>query len=289
MIPYIPCEIARERLESFVDGELPTADQVAVQAHLRACPTCATHVEDLSLIGWSVRAGAPASHPATDAKALADMQSGVLTRIRTERQQSLRARVPEMFEDMRLLWPALGATAAVLVCLAITSNIWRMTMAERRPDSLAATLHTLANPGTDINPLPLDPRMSIPRVVGDGFALDRISDAEAEYAVAAVVTQAGMVGSAQMLNRSSRPGEVEAVLDAFRESRFAPAQAPSGRNVAVMAVFYFTQTTVKESPARFDFPAPAAPRVTPAADTAAQPALPPRGTRSSLRQISTTA
>ena len=36
MVPILGCETARELLESFVDGELPTSAQVAVQAHQRS-------------------------------------------------------------------------------------------------------------------------------------------------------------------------------------------------------------------------------------------------------------
>ena len=61
MIPYLGCEHARELLEGFVDGELAMADQVAVESHLRWCRTCAARVEDMRLIGASLRvAGAVA-------------------------------------------------------------------------------------------------------------------------------------------------------------------------------------------------------------------------------------
>ena len=40
MTRYIGCETARELLDEFVDGELPMADQVMVEAHLRWCRTC---------------------------------------------------------------------------------------------------------------------------------------------------------------------------------------------------------------------------------------------------------
>jgi hypothetical protein len=49
------------------------------------------------------------------------------------------------------------------------------------------------------------------------------------------------------LARAASDSEVAAVLSAFRESRFAPAQGPGGQPVAVRAVFIFAQTTVKES------------------------------------------
>ena len=60
MIPYVGCEYAREHLDGFVDGELSVDEQVAVESHLRWCRTCAARVEDLQLIGDSIRLGSPA-------------------------------------------------------------------------------------------------------------------------------------------------------------------------------------------------------------------------------------
>ena len=42
--------------------------------------------------------------------ALSAMYSRVLMRMRAERDQAFGVRMREMFTDMRLLWPALGAT-----------------------------------------------------------------------------------------------------------------------------------------------------------------------------------
>ena len=55
MIPYVGCEHARELLEAFLDGELSVTDQVAVESHLRWCRTCTAHVDDLRLLGGTVR------------------------------------------------------------------------------------------------------------------------------------------------------------------------------------------------------------------------------------------
>ena len=89
MIPYLGCEAARDMLEAFIDDELAMADQVAVESHLRWCRTCAARVEDMRLIGASVRVGTPrVALEAEEGRALATMQAAVLTRIRAERDQS---------------------------------------------------------------------------------------------------------------------------------------------------------------------------------------------------------
>ena len=55
--------------------------------------------------------------------ALSVVYSRVLMRVRAERDQAFAVRVREMFIDMRLLWPALGATMAVLVCLSVALGV----------------------------------------------------------------------------------------------------------------------------------------------------------------------
>lgn len=268
MIPYLGCESARELLEAFVDGELSVDDQVAVESHLRWCRTCAARVEDLSLIGAAVRLGPPTVRPKSDdPRALAAIQSGVLTRIRAERDQSFAVRLRELFSDKRLLWPALGATAAVLVCLTGAFTVMHFATVER-PDSLAAMLATAqplgqlpsvpgvrpGGPGSDENPLGLDDAKLAPRMTSDAVpALNTQSDDDSVFAVATVVTRQGRVANYELLlpppaARRHKRGhtdadDVAALLDAVKQSRFTPAQGQSGRPVAVNMVWLFTRTT----------------------------------------------
>jgi anti-sigma factor RsiW len=257
MIAYLGCDAARGMLHEFVDRELPIADQVAVEAHLRWCDTCRAHVEDLGYIGGLLRRRAAVLIGATDeAPALAVMQSEVVARIDAEHEQSLPVRTREMLKDMRLFWPALGATTALLICLsAVTgvSNILRGV----RPDSMAALISLLANPGSDENPLVLDERMLAPRTLDIGSGLASLCG-DAEFAVAAVVTREGRVSNYSLLQTPhERPGrrdgashvdDMSALSDAVRQSRFTPAQTPDGA-VAVNVVWLLARTTVKPSQA----------------------------------------
>jgi hypothetical protein len=197
-----------------------------------------------------------------------------LMRMRAERDQALRARVREMFADMRLLWPAIGATMAVLACLSVAIGVLKSTTSER-PESLATRLEAL-HPGSEANPLRPDNNarvdryfdkyvdsdraggISIPRVLGDGTFFTGIQDQEAMFTMATVVNREGRVTTAELLN-SERSGakaaravhaddDVEAVLDAVRQSRFAPAQTPIGRTVAVNMVWLIVVTTVQQTP-----------------------------------------
>jgi hypothetical protein len=244
MITYLGCETAREMLEAFVDDELSTTDQVAVESHLRWCNTCAARVEDVRLIGSGLKIGPPAQEAAViDAPALRAMQSGVLMRIRTEHDLSLIVRVRDLFDDMRLFWPALGATTAVMICLLGAYGVLNLTTREQ-PDSLAAMIDSLADP--DRYPVRLDSAMSIPRGLDNSFVLDSIGGgSDAVFAVATVVTREGRISGYELLDNHASFGDTEALLHAVKQSRFEPAQAPGGRTVAVNMVWLFAWTTVE--------------------------------------------
>ncbi len=283
MIPYIGCEYAREHLDGFVDGELSVDEQVAVESHLRWCRTCAARVEDLQLIGDSIRLGSLAPRPDDeDARTVSHLQSSVLIRVRAEEELSFGARFRDMFIDMRLLWPALGATSAVTVGLALALSVLHSTTLER-PESLATMLESLSDPGGERTPLMpghtarVDPYtgayldsnrsggISVPRAVDDGAGFETMPEQDAIIAVAAVVSREGRISNYEVLNheRSGRESrglhanDVEMLDAAVRQSRFSPAQTPVGRAVAVNMVWLIVMTTVQT-------PAPQAMRVPPA-------------------------
>lgn len=267
MIPTVGCHTARPLLEAFIDGELAVDEQVLVESHLRGCQTCSARVEDLRLIGSGLRAGAWAGQETVaDAELLQAAQDDARGRIAAERDQSVGPWLRETFADMRLLWPALGASIAVAASVGIAFSVLHAASAER-PESLAAMIESLSDPGSDRNPLRLDNAIMIPRVVGNGIALDQFGDEDEEdavFAVATVVTKEGRIGNYELLE--SAPGEpagrrsartsVEEVLGAVRHSRFAPAQAPGGRVVAVNMVWLIARTTVKGSLVPLDLTVP---------------------------------
>ena len=269
MTPYVGCEYARERLEGLLDDELSVDEQVLVESHVRWCRTCADRIEDFQLIGTSIRVGPPKLGPLMEVEPPSSVvYSRVMMRMRAERDQAFMVRMREMFTDMRLLWPALGATMAVLVCLSVAIGVLKSTSSER-PSSLATRLEAM-NPGSEGNPLRPDNNarvdryfdkfvdsdraggISIPRVMDDGASVAGIPGEEAMFTMAMVVNREGRITTAEMLNsergaltaeRALRANEV--VLDAVRQSRFAPAQTPIGRTVAVNMVWLIFVTTVQ--------------------------------------------
>jgi hypothetical protein len=261
MIPYLGCHAAQEMLQAFIDGELQMAEQVAVESHLRWCTVCAARVEDLRIIGASLRLTSCAMRAADSADdSLASVQSEVLTRITTEREQSLAAQLRDMCADMRFFWPAIGATAAVLACLCVAAAVMSITSPEN-PDSLAGMIEMLANPGSDQNPMRLDGGMTAPPRALNGAGLDSIPGDEAVFALAAVVTREGRVANYELLMSERDAGggsvrrhdtavetdDVSSVLNAVKQSRFAPAQGTDGAPVAVNMVWVLARTTVKAS------------------------------------------
>lgn len=249
MIPYLGCDAARGLLEAFVDAELPVAEQVALDAHLRWCDTCRARVEDLQLIGAALRVGSAASVVVPqDAAALEAMESEVLARIDAERDQSLGVRCRELL-TMRFLWPALGASLALVVCLCALAAVSGVVRAER-PDSMAALISGLASAGADQNPLTLDPRsarldprLPAPRALPVRPVVDSIPEGEAVFLLSAVVTREGRVATYELLRSAREPSdEVSALVNALKYSRFAPAQTAQG---AVNVVWLLAHTTVK--------------------------------------------
>lgn len=264
MIPYVGCDAAREMLEAFADDELPVAEQVLLESHLRWCRTCGARLEDLRLIGASIRDGSRTEGRSNDeSQALRLIQDGVLTRIRTEHDQSFGVRIRELFTDMRLLWPAVGATAAVIVCVGVVIGVLQAA-SEERPESLAAMIGSLSDPGADHNPLRLDNAMSIPRVLDDGVVLDNIGDGESVFALSTVVTREGKISNYELLesvgDSAARSDPSRTVLmlelqDAVKQSRFAPSER-LGRVVAVNLVWLIAHTTVRAPLQPPDFPIP---------------------------------
>jgi hypothetical protein len=261
VIPYLGCHAARELLQSFIDGELQVAEQVAVESHLRWCRVCAARVDDLQVIGASLRVTACAirvAHVTEDD--LASLQSDVLTRISTEREQSFASQIRDMCADMRFFWPAVGASVALLACLCVATAMFSFT-SDERPDSLAGMIQMLANPGSDQNPMRLDGGMTAPPRALNGAGLDSIPGDESLFALAAVVTREGRVANYELLmsERAADGGSVRrhdtavqnddasSVLNAVKQSRFTPAQGTDGAPIAVNMVWVLARTTVTAS------------------------------------------
>jgi hypothetical protein len=273
---YVGCDRARELLEGLIDGELSMPDQLDVESHLRWCRDCNLRVQDMHLIGAALRMRASSTvRPREDDRAVAAMNDAVLLRVRAEREQSFGVRVREMFTDMRFMWPALGATVAVAICVSVAVGVLHASIAED-PQSLRALYPHLAEPGTEQNPLrPANNGITIPRLNEDdakraGGTLDQIPQDDVIYAVRTVVNQEGRISNFEVLlsdgrlvdSRAAGIAVDRAVIDAVQQSRFAPAYTPLGHAVAVDMVWVIAKTTaVAPAPPPLRAAVPAKPQV----------------------------
>ena len=264
MTQYVGCDHARTLLEGLVDEELSMADQLAVESHLRWCETCALRVVDMRVIGAALRSESAARPLGADDNTLSALTGGLLVRVRAERAQSFSSRVREMFTDRRLLWPALGATAAVFLCVTAAFSVLHMSISHD-PDSLAAMISAIGSPGTELRPLrPADNGITIPRLSQDeaqraGGTLERMPEEDAIYTIRTTVGRDGSVANYELLLSDDTPStdrkavaraaaQELAVLNAVRHTRFMPAQTPMGRAVAVDMVWVIAKTTAIAGP-----------------------------------------
>jgi hypothetical protein len=252
MMHAMQCEDVQDRLEEFHDDELTIEERVAIQSHLRDCVTCALVAGELEDLRHSLREGAW-QVPDRDASEPERLRRRVVERLRVEEQFSLRAEIRSWFQDMHLVWAALGATAATLFCLVGSISVLHAASQER-PDSLAGLITFLANPGSNENPVRLDTRMLAPRSRADE-SLPMPAD-DAVFALSAVVTREGRIqnlsllaGDRPMDMKAVRPDVLLAMLQAASQVEFEPAKStPTGAPVAVSMVWVLANTTVKGRP-----------------------------------------
>jgi hypothetical protein len=273
MIRVFGCEIARELLPAFVDGELVLEKQVELDVHLRSCRTCAAHIEDLRLIGDALRLRVPKSQPAQETGELQRRRGEVLIRVRAEQDQGFGAKIRQVFDDPHVVFAGLGATMGVIGCILLTLSVVS-AIGKRASDSLAELIDALSSPaGSERNPMVLDgrvlpPSVAVPELADDSPALRRLPKDDAIFALATVVTREGRISDYELLP-SHHPVEdsnemraanvlvipskadISYVRDAVKWTRFAPAQS-GGTPVAVNMVWLLARTTVKGSPRPFE-------------------------------------
>jgi len=204
-------------------------------------------VQRLETIGRTLRESS-ADALARSMDEAAGLKSGVLSRLQAERHEALTARIGRMFNDMHLVWAAMGATCATVVCIASMLAMLHFASSERA-DSLAALLEVMASPGSNENPVPPDLRMALPRAFSDAVMpamLVGSSDLHEDLVVlAGIITREGRMVEPEVLSsvpRSSRP--VDQLLTAVSAARFEPARS-GGSPVAVNLVWLLAHTTVR--------------------------------------------
>lgn len=245
-----PCEEIRAQLEAFYDGELPLELHLAVRTHLDECAGCTYEGEALRRVTDAFRdvaAHAPAAPPEGWA-------GNLLAQVQVERQLSWHTWLAHVFDDMHLVWPALGATGAVLFCLMASAGVMQATTVQR-PDSLAGVIGYLASPGSNTNPARIDEFTMVPRRHESSDW--PLAGEDAVLALSTVVTREGRIQRIDVLAAEQaralkvKPEVVLAMLEAASRAQFEPARA-GGAPVAVSMVWLLAHTTVVGSAADVD-------------------------------------
>ena len=241
MIHDVSCSDVRDRLEAFHDGELTIHERVALQNHLGECSVCNYVSNELASLGSTLRdlAGRAAAEEPVERLGIS---AHVIERLRVEEQFSIRAQVMDWFQDMHLVWAALGASVATLICVVGSASVLHAANQER-PNSMARVISVLASPGSNDNPLSLNYEMKAPQAVTD--AAIEMSQEDVQYALSAVVSREGRVQGVEVINRRpTNNAEINAMLNEAYRMKFAPATA-RGDAVAVRMVWLVANTTVK--------------------------------------------
>lgn len=239
----LSCVATRRRLSAFLDGELPVADQVAVDGHLRRCLVCADELSAMRGVGDMLRAGSAAAVAARAAD-FDGLEADILSRMAAEREESFSAQVSRAFQDMRLGLAAVCSTGATMVSVLLLVGIFYFAPLSERPDSLAGMLETLGATAIGMDSRILSPRSSESGAMAED---DMVSEEDEVFALAAVVTRNGRVVSPEVLSKQSSEAErarVNRLLDEISRARFEPARM-GGTAVSVKTVFVLARTTVR--------------------------------------------
>ncbi len=270
----LDCRRVGRLLAAYHDGELDMGTQVAVQSHLRRCPSCLAERRSLTEVGETLREASALRVPDDGGR----VERSVMGRLQAERQASWHGRLNRVFEDLHLVWAAAGATAAtVLIVCAVVASL-ALSLREQ-PLSMAALIGALASPGSDRTPVSVDGRMLLPR--SDPQALMgavQVGSDDAVFALAAVVTREGHVRNVELLrpDPSALPVEDREILELLNvvsQARFEPAMS-GGAPVAVNLVWLVAHTTVRGKGADLVWPVVHAPRTRAVDPPVAPPVLP---------------
>ena len=234
------CVDVRDRLEAFHDGELSIDERIAIQQHLGDCGSCSAVASELAELASTMRDLAASAADQQPVETLR-ISAHVIERLKVEESFSMRAKIPEWFQDMHLVWAGIGASVATAICIVGSASVLHAANQEH-PNSMARAIAVLASPGSNDNPIRLSYEMMAPRAVTD--AAIEMSEEDAEYALSAVVSREGDVQGVEMINQPSDGPGVNAMLNEAYRMKFAPATA-RGDAVAVSMVWLVANTTVK--------------------------------------------
>ena len=140
----VECQHVIDRLDAYVDGELPGAERMLVARHLGECGACDLEADDRRELGAKLRADAPV----VDSSTLRGLASGVVSRIVAEKQQSWRTRIQAAFEDWHWVMIGTGSVLGTTACTLLVGSVLLFGPTPQRSDSLAARMNMDDSAGT---------------------------------------------------------------------------------------------------------------------------------------------
>jgi hypothetical protein len=132
------CDLIREELDAFVDGELRGMELRRVAEHLDACRQCADEVEARRQLGGLIRETVAAGYGQPVPAGLA---AGVVARTRAESYFSWRAEFSRAVEDWH--WAIVGGGAVTSTFLVMVLCVFVLFFGTATPN--AASLSSLGN------------------------------------------------------------------------------------------------------------------------------------------------
>lgn len=258
------CRWTRRRLAAYLDDELGVDDRIAVDGHLDGCAACGRMADEARELSRAVRLAAVGRVDGALAERLRAAGGMVLSRIAAEREVARTTGVRGLADNLHRVWLAAAAGVVTAVCAFAAASVVGTVQS---PDSLAAMLEALSNPGSNENPVQLRTGMVAPQLSPDAVLLTLpepmpLPGRATGVTFAVVVTREGTVSGLEVLDSSgpASPGWPE-LVDSAAAARFLPAEY-RGAPVAVNMVWVVEQVTILADAAVSDFrgaaPTPAA-------------------------------
>jgi hypothetical protein len=248
------CQRIIDRLDAFVDGELPGAERLRVAQHLTECGACELEADDRRNLGELLRAEAPK----VDTSTLRGLPAGIVSRITAEQQHSWRTRLQTAFEDWHWLMIGTGSLLGTATCTLLVGSVLLFGPTPERSDSLAARMNTDESAGTLFvvaTPVGDNKSSMVMQFEGAGAAenqasapvvpssIDVADESAMANSLADVVTHDGHLVDLSSLSQSDRL-KAEGLLDDIRRLRVPDRRYSGGGPVTVHSMWLVAYASV---------------------------------------------
>ena len=240
------CRWVRRRVAAYLDDELSVRDRIEVDGHLEACAACARVAEAERELSRALRLVAGDRLDDEILERLRVAGGMVLSRMAAEREVARTTGVRGLADNLHRVWLAGAACVATGLCAFVAASVISTVQS---PDSLAAMMEKLSNPGSNENPVQLRTGMVAPQLSPDAVLLTLpepmpLPGRPTGVTFAVVVTREGTVSGLEVLDSSGPdPPSWHELVDSASGARFQPAEY-RGAPVAVNMVWVVEQVTI---------------------------------------------